>query len=95
MKIQGIILAGGFSRRAGTNKLTLNIGKETVIDKCVCGMYHLCSEIIVVGGYRIEEIKDILDKYSKVKLIYNSNYINGMFSSVKKGLSYITSEKFF
>ncbi|MEW9096437.1 MAG: nucleotidyltransferase family protein [Clostridiaceae bacterium] len=95
MKIEGIILAAGLSTRAGTNKLVLNIYGKTVIERCIYGMYDLCSKIIVVGGYRVEEIKDILDKYPKVELVYNPDYLEGMFSSVKKGLSYIKEERFF
>lgn len=95
MKVEGIILAAGLSTRAGTNKLILDIGGKTVIERCIYGMYDLCSKIIVVGGNRIEEIEDILKKYPKVELIYNSDYLDGMFSSVKKGLVNIKEEKFF
>ncbi|WP_461615697.1 nucleotidyltransferase family protein [Clostridium sp. Marseille-QA1073] len=95
MKVEGIVLAAGLSTRAGTNKLILDIGGKTVIERCIYGMYNLCSKIIVVGGNRIEEIENILNKYPKVELIYNSNYLDGMFSSVKKGLINIKEEKFF
>jgi len=95
MKVEGIILAAGLSTRAGTNKLILDIGGKTVIERCIYGMYSLCSKIIVVGGNRIEEIEDIVNKYPKVELIYNSDYLDGMFSSVKKGLMNIKEEKFF
>lgn len=95
MKVEGIVLAGGLSTRVGANKLILDIGGKTVIERCIYGMYDICSKIIVVGGNRIEEIENILNKYPKVELIYNSNYLDGMFSSVKKGLMNIKEEKFF
>ncbi|CDI50677.1 nucleotidyltransferase family protein [Clostridium tetani] len=95
MKVEGIILAAGLSTRAGTNKLILDINGKAAIERCIYGMYDLCSKIIVVGGYRVEDIKDILDRYSKVELIYNPNYLEGMFSSVKKGLIHIKEERFF
>lgn len=95
MNIEGIILAAGLSTRARTNKLLLDIGGKTLIEKCILGMYDICSKIIVVGGHRVEEISNILSLYSKVELIYNHNYLDGMFSSVTKGLSEIKSEKFF
>lgn len=95
MKIEGIVLAGGLSSRAGTNKLLLDINGKTVIEKSILGMYDICSRIIVVGGYRIDEIKDILYKYPKVELIYNPDYLNGMFSSVKKGLINVKEKRFF
>ncbi|MBW4828102.1 MAG: nucleotidyltransferase family protein [Clostridiaceae bacterium] len=95
MNIEGIILAGGLSTRARTNKLLLNIGGKTLIERCILGMYDVCSKIIVVGGHRVEEISDILSLYNKVELIYNNNYLDGMFSSVIKGISNISGEKFF
>ncbi|RXI48254.1 nucleotidyltransferase family protein [Clostridium tetani] len=95
MKVEGIILAAGLSTRAGTNKLILDIDGKTAIERCICGMYDLCSKIIVVGGHRIEDIKGILDRYTGVELIYNPNYLEGMFSSVKKGVIHIKEERFF
>lgn len=95
MKVEGIVLAAGLSTRVGTNKLILDIGGKTVIERCIYGMHDICSKIIVVGGNRIEEIENILNKYPKVELIYNSDYLDGMFSSVKKGLMNIKEEKFF
>lgn len=95
MKVEGIVLAAGLSTRAGTNKLMLDVGGKTIIERCIYGMYDLCSKITVVGGNRIEEIKGILSKYPKVELIYNPDYLDGMFSSVKKGLMNIKAEKFF
>ncbi len=94
-KAEGIILAAGLSSRVGTNKLVLNIDGVTVIEKCILGMYDICSRIIVVSGHRAEDIKNILDKYPKVELIYNSSYKDGMFSSVKKGLANVKEERFF
>ncbi|BDR65393.1 nucleotidyltransferase family protein [Clostridium tetani] len=94
MKVEGIILAAGLSTRAGTNKLILDIDGKTAIERCIYGMYDLCSKIIVVGGHRIEDIKGILDRYTRVELVYNPNYLEGMFSSVKKGLIHIKEERF-
>lgn len=95
MKVEGIILAAGLSSRAGTNKLILDVHGKTVIERCILSMYDLCSKIIVIGGYRIEDIKEIISKYPKVKLIYNDNHLEGMFSSIKKGLINIEGTRFF
>lgn len=51
--------------------------------------------MIVVGGYKIERLVPILTKYPKVELIYNPNYLEGMFSSVKTGFSQVREERFF
>ena len=95
IKTEGIILAGGLSSRAGTNKLILEIDNITIIEHCILGMYDYCSKIIVVGGHRIDDIKKHLKKYSKVDLIHNENYLDGMFSSVKTGLKHLEGDRFF
>jgi molybdenum cofactor cytidylyltransferase len=95
MKIEGVVLAAGLSTRVGENKLILDVEGKTVIERCILEMYDICSKIIVVGGHRVEDIEDILGNYSKVELIYNPNYLDGMFSSVKKGITNIKEERFF
>lgn len=92
---EGIILAAGYSSRAGTNKMLLSLGSKTVLECCIDSFYASCSSIYVVGGYRINELRPILDKYSKVQLIYNEHFPEGMFSSVKVGLQYIQAPRFF
>lgn len=95
MKTEGIILAAGLSSRAGTNKLILEIDGIPIIEKCILSMYDYCSRIIVVGGHRIEDIYEITQKFPKIDLVYNQNYINGMFSSVKMGLKFLKGDRFF
>ncbi|MDR7857162.1 nucleotidyltransferase family protein [Tissierella sp.] len=94
-KIEGIVLAAGLSSRFGINKLIVEINRKTVIEQCILGMNDLCSRIIVVGGYRIKDIEDILAKYPKVELVHNPKFLDGMFSSVKTGLMNIREERFF
>ena len=95
VNVEGIILAAGFSSRAGRNKLLLNVGGKSIIERCILSMYDVCTKIIVVGGHRIEDICPLVTGYSKVELIFNSDFGNGMFSSAKKGLSEVTGERFF
>jgi len=95
MDIEGIVLAAGFSKRAGVFKMELMIDNKTMIEQSIQGMYDICSRIIVVGGYKIEIIKEILKKYPKVDIIFNKNYKKGMFSSVKAGIQHTKSDKFF
>ena len=94
-KIEGIILAAGYSARVKAFKMTLPLGEKTVLESCLQGMLDFCDKIIVIGGYQVEKIIPIVKAYPKVELVYNENYSEGMFSSVKKGLSYITSKRFF
>ncbi len=82
MKIDGVVLAAGFSSRAGVFKMELPLEGKTLIEHSIEGMHKICDKIIVVGGYRIEKLKEIFCEYSKVEVIFNENYQSGMFSSV-------------
>ncbi len=95
LPVEGIVLAAGFSSRAGRNKLALDFGGKPIIERCILSMYDACTRIIVVGGHRIEDIRPLVTKYPKVELIFNPDFEDGMFSSVKKGLSKVTKERFF
>lgn len=95
MNIEGVVLAAGYSSRAGTFKLELDIGGKTVIEHCIEGMYDICSRIIVVGGYQIHRIIEILKEYPKAEVVLNSRYAEGMFTSVKEGMRHVRGDRFF
>lgn len=93
--VEGVILAAGLSLRAGVHKMMLEIDDSTVLGKCIENMYEACSGITVVGGYKIENILRVASAYSKVRVIYNTDYLQGMFSSVKCGFKNIEGERAF
>lgn len=95
MSVEGIILAAGLSSRANTYKMTLMFEGKTIIEHSIGNMLNVCERIIVIGGYRIECLEPIVNRYEKVELAFNENYLDGMFSSVKKGFSLIKGDKFF
>lgn len=95
MGVEGVILAAGFSSRAKAYKMTLKIGNKAIIERSIDSVLEFCSRVIVVGGYKFENLIPILSKYEKVQLVYNENFQEGMFSSVKKGFSKVKEERFF
>ena len=92
---EGIILAAGFSRRAGVWKMALPLKDRTVIEVAIMGMYPVVKRIIVVGGYNFKSLLKILEKYPKVTPVYNENFPLGMFTSVKKGVEKAEADRFF
>jgi len=94
-RTEGIILAAGFSERAGQFKMTLPIGDNTILEKCIEGMTSVCNRIIVVGGYNYDKIKEIVADIPNVEFCHNKNYEMGMFTSVKRGIHEIKTERFF
>ncbi len=95
MNIEGVVLAGGYSTRAGTFKMTLPLAGKTLIEQTIQGMYDLCSRIIVVGGHRFEKIAFLSQRYRKIQLVFNKDYQSGMFSSIKEGVKHLEGERFF
>lgn len=93
--VDGVVLAAGLSTRAGQFKMELNLGDKTLIEHSIAGMYPVVDRVIVVGGHKIERIREILQGYSKVKIVYNENFRQGMFSSVKEGLRHVRGGCFF
>lgn len=82
-----LITAAGMSTRMGTLKQTLPLGKKTIIETVVSRFMHVgVSEIVVVTGYRSEEVRDVLKGYP-VTFAENPAYATTqMFDSVKIGL---------
>ena len=85
--IEGIILAGGMSRRAGGNKLLWSVGDHTLIEHAVYGMRPYVDKIVVVTGAYHEALSKQLSQWEDVTIVYNEQHPLGMFTSVKKGLS--------
>lgn len=83
MKISGIILAGGKSKRMGQNKSLLKIGDKTIIETIVDKISPIFSEVIVVSN-SMEDYKMLKD----VKLIPDvtiskeANSLIGLYSGI-------------
>lgn len=48
-KITGVILAGGKSRRMGTDKALLSVGRDAMIERAVAELSKVCSEVLISG----------------------------------------------
>lgn len=95
MSVDAVILAGGYSSRANGFKMEFDIDGRSILQRCVEGFYDCCKKIIVVTGFKNDKIEKLVKGYDKVFTIYNENYPKGMFTSIKKGISCVESEKFF
>ena len=95
--VEGVVIAAGFSSRAGGWKMAFEIGGLTVIERCVLGMVQFCSRIFVIGGDRFNTLQGLLPKpkYPTVELVYNHNYEKGMFASVLTGFRQVDAPRFF
>jgi molybdenum cofactor cytidylyltransferase len=75
--------------------MLLDLGGITLIERCIRGMFNICSKVIVVGGHNFENIARVIAKYQKVRMVYNPSYREGMFSSVKEGFKHVSGDRFF
>ena len=94
--VEGLIAAAGRSRRTGEHyKMLLELEGLTLIERAIAPMEPWCSRIMVVTGHRGHLLGPVLESWSKVEMVDNPDYDQGMFSSIKKGLPRITAERFF
>ncbi len=88
MKIAGIILAAGYSKRMqGHLKPLLKIKRKTFLESIIHKMKKCkINPIFVVVGYKKDMIINTHSHIKGVKWVYNENFSAGQFSSLKKGV---------
>ena len=95
MKIGAVITAAGCSERMGDAKLLMKIGQKTILEYTLSGVYNVADEIVVVTGCHHESMREVLENYERVKIVYNPEYQKGMFTSVLKGIQSISADRIF
>jgi len=93
-KIDGLLLAAGFSKRMGKPKALLFQDDLPFAIVILLKMQVVCENIVVVVGHSGHLIQEELKKYiddfyqlkPKINFITNKNYSDGMFSSLQCGL---------
>ncbi len=89
MRIVGVVLAAGESRRMGRLKALLPFGPRTVIEQVLETLLQTdLAEVVVVLGHRAAEIQAVVDPWP-VGLLVNANYRDGMTTSVQVALRQI------
>jgi len=93
-----IVPAAGVSSRFPWNKLLYG-SEKPLITQTISNILDsaLVSRIIVVTGYRSNEIVEAIRRYidtdtDKIWITHNPNYNTGMSSSIKRGLEALRSE---
>lgn len=89
--ISGVVLAAGQSQRMGTTKQLLPLAERPllrhVIDNALASRL---SEVIVVLGHDADELQQKLMsiRSAKLRLVVNSEYTEGLSSSLRAGLAH-------
>jgi molybdenum cofactor cytidylyltransferase len=102
INMEAIVLAAGYSSRANAFKMTLPLGKMSVLEQTISKFEGICVRVIVVAGYQAELIQGEINKinnkkaYSfQIKFVYNENFNQGMFTSIQKGCTEVNTTDFF
>jgi molybdenum cofactor cytidylyltransferase len=97
-KYSGVLLAAGTSSRMSSWKPSAILNGKPLIYYPLEIMTQACGEVVVVGGYNIKELTELVNTDlfpSKVICIENKDYESGMFSSVKAGLASTINDNIF
>lgn len=90
--IYGIILAGGYSSRAKTNKMLFKFNGKALICFSVDSLLSSVDQVIVVTGHYDKDIREVLSPYQNIQIVYNLDYAHGMFSSIQCGVSHVSGD---
>lgn len=95
MSFDCLIPAAGFSSRMGNWKLILPYRESSIIENSINNALNACSRVILVTGYRGDELADLVKQIPQVLTVRNENYQNGLFSSIQTGVKMVESKWFF
>ncbi len=90
-----VVLAAGKSERMGTNKLLLEVGGRTILDRLLDALdASTVEEVYVVLGHRPEELRPTIETHG-VEAVLNPDYEEGMTGSFKTGLRMVSADAVF
>ncbi|WP_312314917.1 NTP transferase domain-containing protein [Atlantibacter sp.] len=91
-EIDCIITAAGLSSRMGQWKMILPWQGGTMLDASIKNARQFCSRIILVTGFRHQELAQRYFHDPHVFIVFNPDYLSGLFSSVRAGAAHVQSE---
>ncbi len=75
----------------GVNKLLLNWGDSTLIERAIREVLKTNYATVVITGHEKERIEEAVKTYP-IKLIYNEKYKQGQETSIRKALEFIDDD---
>ncbi|MEC6796418.1 NTP transferase domain-containing protein [Photobacterium sp. S4TG1] len=90
-----VIPAAGLSSRMGAWKPMLPYCGRTLLDISIEHALVCCSKVIVVAGYRSDELMRRYQHHPQILVVVNPDYQQGMLSSIQTGIKAVTSSRFF
>lgn len=87
-----IITAAGLSSRMGQWKMMLPWGEGTILDTSIKNALQFCQRIILVTGFRANELHERYSDNPDIIIIHNPDYTGGLFTSIKAAAQAVSSE---
>ncbi len=95
LRLAAIVLAAGKSERMGRNKLLLEVAGRPILDWLLDVLNaSLVDEVLVVLGHRPKELRPIVETHD-AEIVINTAYEEGMTSSFKAGLRWVSADAAF
>ncbi|MFN0100525.1 MAG: NTP transferase domain-containing protein [Bryobacteraceae bacterium] len=91
MKLSGVILAAGLSRRMGFPKALLRWDDETYLDRQIRLFGEVCIEVVVVLRPGAEARLGECRRLAQARVVFNPDAGRGQLSSLQTGLATVTS----
>lgn len=95
MDKQCVMLAAGLSCRMGKWKMVMPWGEGTILDSALASALAFCSRVVLVTGFRGDELAACYRDHPGVEVVFNPQYQDGMFSSIQCGVGHIHASRFF
>jgi CTP:molybdopterin cytidylyltransferase MocA len=92
VKLSGVILAAGMSRRMGFPKALLRWEGETYLDRAIRMFGEVCGEVVVVLRPGGEALLGDCRRLGEARVVYNPDAERGQLSSLQTGLAAVDGE---
>jgi molybdenum cofactor cytidylyltransferase len=84
--VECVMLAAGSSSRMERWKMMMPWGGSTIIEHSVKTALGVCDRLVLVVGFRARELRAVFEGWSRVEVVENPRFQEGMFSSVRRGV---------
>jgi molybdenum cofactor cytidylyltransferase len=90
-----LMVAAGSSTRMDSWKMMLPWGRSTIVEHSVRTALKVCARLILVVGFRADELIGVFKDWPQVEVVRNPDYQAGMFCSVQAGVKVVADGAFF
>jgi len=90
-----VVPAAGRSARMGGFKPLLRFGGSTIIETVVGNALAACARVLLVTGYRAEEVERLFSEERRVIPVRHAGWETGMFSSIQRAVALAGADRFF